>query len=106
MNIELVMQIALAIITIMGAVLTTLIIPYLKTKTSKEQRDAAMFWVQIAVKAAEQIFNEPKTGEEKKAYVIGFLEKNGIKITDDELDVLIEAAVKELNTAKELLKVA
>lgn len=104
MNTELLMQIVLGLITIMGTILTSLIVPYIKNKTSKEQRESAMFWVEIAVKAAEQIFSEPKTGEEKKAYVIGFLEKAGIKITDDELDILIEAAVKELNVAKALIK--
>ena len=40
-------------------------------------------------------------GEEKKKFVVGFLVEKGIKVSLDELDVLIESAVKELNLAQQ-----
>ena len=43
-----------------------MVVPYLKSKTSKEQRETIMFWVSVAVSAAEQIFNERGMGAEKK----------------------------------------
>ena len=104
MNIELMMQIVLGLITIIGALMTYIIIPYIKTKTTKEQRDTVVFWVKFAVKAAEQLFPEAKSGEYKKEYVINFLTEKGIKITMADLEVLIEATVEELNSAKEQLK--
>lgn len=52
-------------------------------------------WVCIAVQAAEQLFG-PKTGEQKKQYVVGFLQGQGIEVTD-KVDAMIEAAVGELN---------
>jgi len=100
MNVELMMQIALGLITIISAVLTYIVIPYIKTKTTKEQRDMIVFWVNFAVKAAEQLYPEAKSGEDKKKYVVKFLTEKGIKITMADLEVLLEAAVEELNSAK------
>lgn len=94
MNIEIIIKI---IIPILGAIITYLIVPLIKQKTTKEQRENIYFWVRVAVQAAEMIFNEKGKGKDKKQYVIDFLTSKGINITMQELDVLIEAAVKELN---------
>lgn len=85
------------IIPILGAIITYLIVPFIRQKTTKEQRENIYFWVRVAVQAAEMIFNEKGKGKDKKQYVIDFLTSKGINITMQELDVLIEAAVKELN---------
>ncbi len=74
-----------------------MIIPYIKSKTTAEQQENIKFWVKIAVNAAEQIFQEKNRGQQKKQYVINFLETQGIKISIEQLDPLIEAAVLELN---------
>ena len=54
----------------------------------------------LAVKAAEQTFKEPGSGKAKKAEVIRFvsewLTKHGMKVTDEELSQLIEAAVYQM----------
>ncbi len=92
--------IAKVIIPILGAIVTYMLIPWFKAKTTKEQRDNIYFWVTVAVQAAEMIYNEKGQGKDKKQYVIDFLTSKGIKITMDDLDVLIEAAVKELNIAQ------
>lgn len=94
LNVDLIIKV---IIPIIGAILTYLIIPFIKAKTTKEQRDELYFWVRVAVSAAEQIYKEKGKGIEKKEYVIRFLSSMGINLTIQELDVLIEAAVKELN---------
>lgn len=94
LNVDLIIKV---IIPIIGAILTYLIIPFIKAKTTKEQRDELYFWVRVAVSAAEQIYKEKGKGVEKKEYVIRFLSSMGINLTIQELDVLIEAAVKELN---------
>lgn len=94
MNIEIIVKI---IIPILGAIITYLIVPLVKQKTTKEQRENIYFWVKVAVAAAEQIYKEKGQGKLKKEYVVDFLVSKGINITIQELDVLIEAAVKELN---------
>ena len=97
MNGEVFTKIVLALISILGAIITYVVVPWIKSKTSTTQRETVRFWARIAVEAAEQIFSEPKQGGKKKQYVIDFLDKKGIKLTNEELDVLIESAVKELN---------
>lgn len=98
---EVFVRIVLGVISILGVIITYMVVPFLKSKTSKEQRETIMFWVSVAVTAAEQIFNERGMGEEKKKFVVGFLVEKGIKVSLDELDVLIESAVKELNLVQQ-----
>ena len=98
---EVFVRIVLGVISILGAIITYMVVPYLKSKTSKEQRETIMFWVSVAVSAAEQIFNERGMGAEKKKFVVEFLVEKGIKVSLEELDVLIESAVKELNLVQQ-----
>lgn len=100
MNIDIIAKI---VIPVLGAIITYLIVPFILSKTTKQQRDNVYFWVRVAVQAAEMIFQETGKGKDKKEYVIEFLVAKGIKIDLDELNILIEAAVKELNLAQEKL---
>lgn len=88
--------IAKGLLPILTVVISYFLIPFLKEKTTKEQRETALILVQAAVMAAEQIFSDRGKGLEKKEYVFKFLNDRGLKITEAELDVLIEAAVKEM----------
>ena len=101
MDSEMFLKIALAIISIVGAVITGVLIPYLRSKITTNKLEEIQYWVNVAVTAAEQIFNEPKMGDLKKKYVLDFLSKLGVNLTEEELNVLIEAAVKELNLLQE-----
>jgi len=89
-----------AIIGVVAVLITVYIIPWLKKKLSAEQQDELAAWVSIAVTAAEQIYTGSGRGEEKKAYVISFLESKGYSADADSLtdtvDALIEAVVYEL----------
>jgi len=96
-------QIFMLLISLLGVILTGLVVPWLKIKIGKEKMSQVQMWVNIAVAAAEQIFSVPGAGAQKKIYVIEFLKTKGITITEQELDALIEAAVYELNRAKFLI---
>lgn len=63
MYIDLIVRI---VIPLMGALLTYFLIPYMKEKTTKEQRDEICFWVKVAVNSAEMIFAERGQGKLKK----------------------------------------
>lgn len=90
------MYIALAIgaMLAIGAAVTVLVMWY-KGKLTDAQVARIWEWVCISVQAAEQLFG-PKTGEQKKQYVVDFLSGLGIVVTD-RVDAMIEAAVGELN---------
>jgi hypothetical protein len=86
-----------AIVTLAIAIITVFVIPYIKSKTTATQQANIKYWVSVAVSAAEQIYKAyPKSGDEKKEYVIEFLESKGIKLTIEELEALIESAVNKL----------
>lgn len=76
------------------AVVTVLAMWY-KGKLTDAQVARIWEWVCIAVQAAEQLFG-PKTGQQKKQYVVDLLTDLGIVVTD-KVDAMIEAAVGELN---------
>jgi len=86
-----------AIIALAAAVVTSILIPYIRSRTTAEQQENINGWVQIAVTAAEQIFNGSGRGAEKKEYVIKFLADKGFNLDEATVDVLIESAVKALN---------
>ena len=96
-----------AVFALIAAVITVIVIPYIKSKTTAQQQAEINAWVKIAVSAAEQIYNGSGRGPEKKAYVLDWLKKRHIAVDEAKLDAMIEAAVYWLNhsflTAGELL---
>lgn len=95
-------QIIVAVLTLVISLITAFLIPYLKTKVSAEQLDTIKFWVNIAVEAAEMIYVGTGRGQEKKDYVVQFLNSKGFTLNVEEIENLIEAAVLELKiTQKE-----
>lgn len=90
-------EIIIAVISLLFAVAARYFIPYLKEKWGNEKLDNITKWVKIAVDAAEMIYKESGMGQQKKAYVLEFLNKKGFTVDVDELDNLIESAVFEIN---------
>lgn len=87
-----------AVIAIIAAVATAFLVPWIKSKTTEQQRKEIGAWVKIGVAAAEQLYAGAGRGAEKKAYVLEFLKKNGLTIDMDTIDAMIEAAVQQLNS--------
>ncbi len=85
-----------AVFALIAAIITAIVIPYIKSKTSTAQQEEINAWVKIAVAAAEQIYDGQGRGEEKKAYVVAWLRERGITLDTEKLDAMIEAAVYEL----------
>lgn len=94
-------QIILLLVPVLGAIITGYIIPLIKSNISANQLDEIIRWIGKAVAAAEVLFNVPKSGEQKREYVINFIDKMfNVKkevITKDQIRVLLEAAVKQMN---------
>lgn len=85
-----------AVFALLAAVITAIVIPYIKSKTTTSQQAEINVWVKIAVTAAEQIYTGSGRGAEKKAYVLNWLREHGITVDAEKLDALIEAAVYDL----------
>ena len=74
-------------------------IPALKKHLGDAKMAEIQKWVVIAVKAAEMIYDGAGRGEEKKAYVLKFLNDRGYTINPDEIDAMIESAVLDLKNS-------
>ena len=85
-------QIISAVIALISALVSAFLIPWLKTKIDANKLQTIKTYVEIGVKAAEQLYTATD-GEEKKAYVINFLAEHGIRFDVSTIDQLIEAAV-------------
>ena len=72
--------------------ITLKVIPWLKSKTTKEQQDYLLATARVLVYAAEQVYGAGK-GDVKMQYVQDELESRGLTI---DLPV-IEAVVREMN---------
>lgn len=88
-----------AVIALAAAVVTAFVIPWIKSKTTAEQREEIGAWVKIAVTAAEQIYSVAGKGKEKKKYVIDFLAEKNLRIDEESVDLMIESAVRNMNAA-------
>ncbi len=83
------------VITLLGAIVSAFLIPYIKANLSDSKRSQLIFWIKTAVKAAEQLYGS-KTGQQKKEYVVSFLLSKGLVFDIDEVTALIESEVYRL----------
>ena len=101
---EKIFQIILASIPVFGAIITGFIIPFIKEKIGAEKLAKYEYWTSMAVKCAEMMFKEQGMGEAKKEYVVNFLNemfnKNKVVITSEQIEILVEAAIKELKLSE------
>ena len=86
-----------AVIALIASIITTFLIPWIKSKIYAAKLAQIIEWVGIAVRAAEQIYNESGMGEKKKQYVLDFLADKGFTLDPNSINAMIEAAVKNLN---------
>ena len=96
-------------LTIMIATLliTRYAIPWFKAKTDNAVMQALIDWIGQAVMAAEQT-HAAGTGAEKKAIVTEFIKRlliqKNISLSDEEIEMLIEAAVRQMKTEDGTIK--
>lgn len=90
-------QVVGLLISLIFAIIAIFVIPYMKRKVGTEKLAEAWYWVEIAVRAAEQIYIGSNLGANKKECVTKFLQSKGLVIDYDSLDNMIEAAVYELH---------
>lgn len=93
-------EIVLMFIPILVAIITSFVIPFIKEKIGSEKLAKYEYWASLAVKAAEMMWAESGKGADKKQYVVDFLNnmfnKNKVVITEQQIEILVEAAVKQM----------
>lgn len=100
---ENIFNLIVSLIPVLGAILTSFLIPYIRVNINTARLGQYKEWARLAVKAADMLWKETGHGGDKKAYAVRFLDNlfntNKTVVTKDQLDVLIEAAVKEMQEA-------
>ena len=72
-----------AAFTLIAAIITAVVVPYIRSKTTDTQRAELQALVRIAVTAAEQLYVGTGKGKEKKAYVLEWLNERGITVDSE-----------------------
>ncbi|MDD6011523.1 MAG: phage holin, LLH family [Oscillospiraceae bacterium] len=88
------------IIALFSALITTFLIPYVKSKLSESRFQQIQFWAKTAVEAAEQLYGS-KAGQQKKDYVVSFLLSKGIVMDIDDVTALIESEVYKMSSVSQ-----
>ena len=96
-------KIILALIGLLSTIITVVVVPYYLNKTSVETRDKHKALVKTAVYAVEQLENAGLLQIPKKEAVIQYINEKGIKLTEEDLNMFIEEAVKQLNLKQDEL---
>lgn len=103
MNID-ITQIVVAVIGLLGIIITSVVVPLIKSKLTNSQWETIKNYALAGVKTAEIIFNAQGKGEEKLEWVSKYIEAqckaHGIKIDMDTVRVAIENAWKDLGLDK------
>ena len=85
-----------ALITLLAALISAVVVPWIKGKVGEQNMNDFLRWVEIAVAAAEQIYTATD-GEKKKRYVLNYLYSKGVEVDETDVDLAIEAAVLKLH---------
>lgn len=93
------MEVLKVIVMLAVILVTRYLVPWIKDKIGTEQLEAVKTWINAAVLMAQQV-HDAKSGAERKAIVVdlarGILIRKNIDISEEQLDILIEAAVKAM----------
>ena len=88
------------VISIVAALIGVYLVPYLKNKLADEKYAQLLSMVEVAVRAAEQTLGSGDgylKKEEVMRVVVIWMADNGIKISEEQLNQLVEAAVFNMN---------
>ena len=89
-----------AAIALVAVLLTTFLVPWIKTKLNKEQTDSLLMWAEIAAAAAQQLYWD-MDGETRKQHALALLAEKGFDVNSAEVQNALEAAVLQLHSALE-----
>lgn len=102
---EITLELLKLAIMIAALVITRYVVPWIKAKTENDTMSVLIDWVMQAVLAAEQM-HQAQSGTERKAIVTKFIKEllaqKNLALSDDEINVMIEAAVRQMNAVKEI----
>lgn len=84
------------VLTILGIIFTTYIVPMLKSNMETAKFEKLQAYIEYAVRYAEQMYNDNQS-KEKKKYVYDYIlvksNELGLQMSEKDLDILVEGIV-------------
>lgn len=97
MNSEILTNIILLVIVIIGGIVSTYVIPFVRSKMEESEYAKLVDFIKRLVRCANQVFED---NDDKKEYVLTqatkWLKNHKINITYSQLDAIIEGIVNEI----------
>lgn len=97
-------QIVVALIGLIGVVITAVVVPLIKQKITSGQWNTLQMWTSAAVQAAEVLFQGSGLGADKREYVMSYIkdmcEKYHIKFDEKTVRIALEEAWKTMINTK------
>lgn len=85
------------VVTVAVAIATRFLIPLLRSVIAESKNELWKTIAATAVRAAEQIIRERGAGERKFELAKQIIKEFGLQLTDEQIKILIEAAVQAMN---------
>ncbi len=85
-----------AVIALAVTAITVFLIPWISGRTTAQEREELLSWVDIAVAAAQQLYHQC-SGAQRLDYALALLEEKGYDIDDGAVVDAVEAAVLKLH---------
>ena len=99
MNSEMILMIIKMILTLLLAILTSVVIPYIKEKMGEDTYEKLVEHIEYAIRCAEQLYT-PEQWAEKKEYVVEYITRKahetGLDLSEEDINVLIEGMVNAI----------
>ncbi len=100
---EIIFEVVKILVMVAALIISTYLIPWIKEKIGAEKLAAIEKWANYAVLMVQQVHWD-YAGTDKKALVTKFLKElliqKNVSISDEQLNILIEAAVKQMKIAE------
>lgn len=93
------------IVSLVGIIVGYLVIPYIKAKIYNTKYEQLLIEVGNVVRSLQQVMSEDKANnsfkrEQAIEYITRYINEHNIKITTEQIEMLIEAAVYSMKTEK------
>lgn len=86
-------------VTIIGAILTAFVIPWIREKIDESKLDKLLEFTDLAVRYAEQVYTPDQWQEKKETvyeYILEKAESIGLNLTEKDINLLVEGVVHEI----------
>ena len=96
---DIIFEVVKLVVMVVALLIGRYVIPWIKAKMETEKVQHIAYWVKMAVLMAQQVYGD-ESGADRKDIVLSFIKQflaeKHLEISDEELDILIEAAVKQM----------